>query len=37
MAKTTKNAIILKMSRFLILQRLMQKKTIREIATEIGV
>jgi hypothetical protein len=37
MAKPTKNAIILKENRFLIIQRLMQKKTIREIATEIGI
>lgn len=37
MPKKTENAKILKENRFLIIQRLMQKKTIREIATEIGV
>jgi molybdenum-dependent DNA-binding transcriptional regulator ModE len=37
MPKKTNNKAILRENRFLIIQRLMQHKTIREIATEIGV
>jgi hypothetical protein len=36
-AKKARNARILRENRFLIIQRLMQKKTVREIAKEIGV
>ena len=36
-AKKANNARILRANRFLIIQRLMQKKTVREIAKEIGV
>ncbi len=36
MSKSTNNKAILKENRYLIIRILMQKKTIREIATQIG-